>query len=106
MHENTYQERPPEALYAAYRKQNRWQKMPMKPEWVESCCAVAEKLHGADYAARVRRDIEDKGYIGPYQYWFGCWYLDQPDFLTMEGYRSYFKKQGFEWLEEKEKIVL
>jgi len=106
VHENTYQERPAEALYAAYRKQNRWQKMPAKPEWVESICAVAERLHGADYAAQVRKDIEDKGYIGPYQYWFGVWYLDQPDFLTVEGYRSYFKKQGFEWLEEKEKIVL
>ena len=79
---------------------------PAKPEWVESCCAMAEKLHGADYAARVRKDIEDKGYLGPYQYWFGCWYLDEPDFMTMADYRSYFQKQGFEWLEEKEKIVL
>lgn len=106
VHENAYQERADEALYAAYRKQNRWQKLPAKPEWVETCCTVAERLHGADYAARVRKDIEEKGYIGPYQYWFGCYYLDGPDFMTNKDYQSYFKKQGFEWLEEKEKIVL
>jgi len=106
VHENQYQERTDKEVYDAYRKQNRWQKLPAKPEWVESCCAMAEKLHGADYAARVRKDIEDKGYLGPYQYWFGCWYLDEPDFMTMADYRSYFQKQGFEWLEEKEKIVL
>ena len=73
---------------------------------METCCAVVERLHGADYAAQVRKDIEDKGYIGPYQYWFGCYYLDEPDFLTTADYLSYFKKQGFDWLEEKEKILL
>ena len=54
VHEHTYQERPDEVLYAAYRKQHRWQKLPAKPQWVESCCTVAERLHGADYAAQVR----------------------------------------------------
>ena len=53
----------------------------------------------------IRADIEQKGYISPYQYWFGCWYLDEPEFLDWDGYRSYFKNQGFNWLEEKEKTT-
>ena len=104
VHENSYQERPDQTVYAAYRKQNRWQKFPPKPEWVETCCALAERLHGSDYAARVRTDIGEKGYLGPYQYWFGCWYLDEPDFLTTEDYLNYFKKQGFHWLETEGEI--
>lgn len=98
VHENEYRERPDETVYAAYRKQNCWQKFRPKEEWVESCCTLAERLHGAEYAALVREDIEKKGYLGPYQYWFGCYYLEEPDFLTTEDYRNYFKKQGFHWL--------
>ena len=102
VHENVYQERASKVVYDAYRKQNRWQKMPPRPEWLEGCCALAEKLHGAEYAAAVRKDIEEKGYLGPYQYWFGCYYLDEPDFLTTADYMTYFRNQGFQWLEEKE----
>ena len=87
------------------RKQNRYQKMPARADHVEACCAMAEQLHGSQYAAQVRADIAKKGYISPYQYWFGCWYLDEPEFLDWDGYRTYFKKQGFNWLEKKEKTT-
>ena len=46
-----------------------------------------------------------KGYISPYQYWFGCWYLDEPELLDWDGYRTYFKQRGFHRLEEKEKTI-
>lgn len=105
VHENTYQELPDETLYRAYRKQNRYQKMPPRDAHVEACCAMAKQLHGEEYAQRVRADIAKKGYISPYQYWFGCWYLDEPEFLDWNGYRTYFKNQGFNWLEEKEKTT-
>ena len=99
VHENQYQERPEPELAATTRKQNRWQKFKNRPELVDKCCATAEKLHGSAYAAEVRRDIEEKGYLSPYQYWFGCYYLDEPDFLHTKDYLEYFKKQGFHWLE-------
>ena len=105
VHENGYRERTGEEVYAAYRRQNRWQKLPPKREWVERCCAMAEALQGADYAAAVRRDIEEKGYLSPYQYWFGCYYLDEPGDMTNRDYLAYFRKQGFAWLEEKERIT-
>ena len=105
VHENEYRELPDGVLYRAYRKQNRYQKIPPKTAHVDACCAMAERLHGPEYAAEVRMDIEKKGYISPYQYWFGCWYLDEPEFLDWDGYRGYFKKQGFNWLEEKEKTT-
>lgn len=101
VHDNTYQELPDEVLYSAYRKQNRYQKLPAKPAQVEACCEMARMLHGDDYASAVRADIEKKGYLSPYQYWFGCWYTDEPEFLDTAGYRAYFKQQGFHWLEDK-----
>lgn len=105
VHENAYQERDPETLYSAYRRQNRWQKFTPSEKQVERCCAAAERLRGPEYAQKVREDIAEKGYIGPYQYWFGCYYTygDQPGTLTNEKFRNYFKEQGFQWLEtEKE----
>ncbi|MBQ8801962.1 MAG: nitroreductase family protein [Clostridium sp.] len=102
VHENEYQELPDEVIYSAYRKQNRYQKLPPKAEHVQACCQMARALHGEDYARQVRADIEKKGYLSPYQYWFGCWYTDEPEFLDWAGYRAYFVKQGFHWLEEKE----
>lgn len=105
VHDNEYQELPDDVLYSAYRKQNRYQKLPPKAEHVEACCEMARMLHGEEYAAAVRTDIEKKGYLSPYQYWFGCWYTDEPEFLDMAGYRDYFKQQGFHWLEEKENVT-
>lgn len=102
VHENEYQELPDDVIYHAYRKQNRYQKLPPKAEHVEACCQMARALHGEEYAQKVRADIGEKGYLGPYQYWFGCWYTDEPEFLDWAGYRAYFAKQGFHWLEEKE----
>lgn len=103
VHDNQYQQQDPQQVYAAYRKQNRWQKLPPKPEWVDACCAMARRLHGEEYAQAVRRDIEAKGYLGPYQYWFGCYYTHEPDFLSPEGYGTYFHSQGFHWLDGLEK---
>ncbi len=100
VHENGYQERTDKEIYDAYRKQNRWQKLPPKEEWVSACCALAQALHGEDYAQTVRQDIEEKGYLGPYQYWFGCYYTEEPGFLNTRDYLDYFKRQGFYWLDE------
>ncbi len=105
VHENTYQERPAETVYAAYRQQNRWQKFTASDKQVERCCALARRLHGPAFAQRVREDILQKGWLGPYQYWLGCYYTyqDLPGGMTNAGYREYMKQQGFQWLEtEKE----
>lgn len=103
VHDNEYRELPDEVLYGAYRRQNRYQKLPLREKQVEACCETARMLHGEEYAAAVRADMENKGYMSPYQYWFGCWYTDEPGFLDTAGFRAYFKQQGFQWLEEKEK---
>lgn len=99
VHRNSYKSISDEACYKAYRKQNDYRKFSIKEHWLEKCCAEAEKYYGREYALRVREDIEKKGYIGPYQYWFGCWYQDEPEFLSNSAYRDFFRKQGFEWLE-------
>lgn len=102
VHDNVYHELPQETLHSAYRKQNRYQKLPLRPAQMDACCAMAQRLHGEDYAKKVRTDMEEKGYMSPYQYWFGCWYTDERDFLDMNGYHTYFQRQGFHWLDEKE----
>ncbi|MGI5962693.1 MAG: nitroreductase family protein [Lawsonibacter sp.] len=100
VHDNQYQQRPSKQLYDAYRKQNRWQKLPAKPEWVAACCDTARRLHGSDYAQAVAQDIAKKGYLGPYQYWFGCYYSQEPDFLSNQDYWSYFQARGFTWFDK------
>ena len=101
VHEDYYQEQTPEQVYAAYRQHNRWQKFTASEKQLEKCCATAELLHGAEYAERVRQDIEQKGWMGSYQYWLGCYYLYQqlPNHMTNGEYLQYFKQHGFRWLE-------
>lgn len=98
VHDEVYQPRPDEEVYRAYRKQNNYQKVPPRPELVEAVCARAAQLHGAEYAARVRADIAQKGFIGSYQYWFGCYYLDEEGFMQPEDYRRFFEQKGFGFL--------
>ena len=103
VHDNQYQERPIQTVCAAYHRQNRWQKLPPKPEWVASCVETARQLHGEEYARRVAADIQEKGCLSPYQYWFGCYYTEEPGFLTPKDYLTYFRSQGFGWLDGFEK---
>ena len=100
VHEDRYQERSDEAVYSAYRRQNRYQKFPLKPQWAEACCTAGQALHGEAYAQRIREDLEEKAGLGPYQYWLGCYYTDEPGYLDFSGYRDYMRRQGFTWLDE------
>ncbi|MCD8224053.1 MAG: nitroreductase family protein [Clostridiales bacterium] len=102
VHENEYRELPDDQVYSAYRRQNGYQKLKPRPQWVEACCEKGRQLHGEEYARQIREDIEKKDYLGSYQYWLGCYYTEEPDFLNFAGYRNYFKKQGFTWLEGEE----
>lgn len=102
VHEETYQAPSNQQVYEAYREQNGHQKIQPKPELVEACCQMAQKLHGEGYAHRVRADIEKKGYIGPYQYWLGCYYQEEPGFLSQGDYWRFFRGKGFQWLEHPE----
>ena len=102
VHENQYQGRGDDAVYSAYRKQNRYQKLPPKPEWVAACCEAGRAIHGEAYAQRIREDIEKKAFLGSYQYWLGCYYADEPGYLDFSGYQNYMRQQGFTWLEGKE----
>lgn len=106
VHDDGYQERDADRIYTAYRRQNRWQKFTASEKQTMRCCTTAQQVHGPEYADRVRQDIREKGFLGPYQYWLGCYYTYDglPGALANEKYRDYFRKQGFQWLEtEKEK---
>lgn len=100
VHENRYQEQPDQELYEAYRKKNKYQKMPASKERVDACCARAYELHGPEYAEKVQKNLEEKGYLGTYQYWLGVYYTQEPEFMDNAMYHDYFLKQGFQWLEK------
>lgn len=99
VHDNVYQERPDAEVFEAYREQNGRKEFSLNPQRLEQCCGMARRLAGEEYAQAVRADIEKKGYMGPYQYWLGCYYTDEPGFLTTGEYLDYFKKQGLHWLD-------
>lgn len=98
VHDERYRPLSDAQAYRAYRKQNRYQKIPPRPELVEQLCRRAQLLHGADFAERVRADIAQKGFIGSYQYWFGCYYQDEPEFMQLEDYQRFFSQKGFRFL--------
>ncbi|MBA1336186.1 MAG: hypothetical protein HPY66_2430 [Firmicutes bacterium] len=99
VHEETYQDMDIEALMKAYKNKDGQQKIKASEKLVEKIYRTALTYHGEAYAEKCKKYILDKGYISMYQYWFGCYYIDEEGFLDMKGYQAFMKKQGFRWLE-------
>lgn len=62
----------------------------------------ARKTGGEELASQVLEDIRAKGYVGPYQYWFGVYYTEDEEFLHNRDYGPYFRARGFSWLPDSE----
>lgn len=99
VHHNEYKEREDDTVYKAYRKQNNWKTFSAKPQWIEACCQRADQLHGSAYAQEVREHIMRQGKLSPYQFWYGCYYSEEPGFMSTADFFQYYKEKGFGWLE-------
>ena len=97
VHENTYQDPSPDTVYSAYQAHNDSWKMSAKDTFVNKIYETAKSYHGEAYAEKCKTYIEEKGVISPYQYWFGCYYLDA-GFMQLDDYIRFMRSQGFDWV--------
>ena len=102
VHRERYREPGDEEVYRAYRKQNQYRKWPASEKFLASIADQARKTGGEELASRVLEDIRAKGYVGPYQYWFGVYYTEDEEFLHNRDYGPYFRARGFSWLPDSE----
>lgn len=99
VHEEEYKDMDIDILMKAYKEKDGNQKIKATEKLVEKVYNTAKAYHSAEYAEKCKRYIQDKGIVSTYQYWFGCYYLEEEGFLNMQGYKEFMKKQGFNWLE-------
>lgn len=100
VHEEEYQDVDIDALMKAYKEKDGYQRIIATEKLVEKVYNTAKAYHGAEYAEKCKKYIQDKGIISTYQYWFGCYYLEDEGFLNKQGYIEFMEKQGFNWLKE------
>lgn len=100
VHEDEYHDMDIDIIMKAYKEKDGNQKIKATEKLIEKVYNTAKVYHGAEYAEKCKRYIQDKGIVSTYQYWFGCYYLEEEGFLNMQGYKDFMKKQGFNWLEE------
>jgi nitroreductase len=98
VHENEYRDMPIDLLMKEYKeKYSNW-KMKANEKFVDKIYETAKKYHGKDYAEICKKNILENKRISPYQYWFGCYYLEEEDFMDFKEYQLFMKKKGFNWL--------
>lgn len=79
---------------------NKYSSWNMKPneKFINKIHETAVKYHGLEYADICKKGILEKGYISPYQYWFGYYYLDEEGFMGFKEYQSFMEKKGYNWM--------
>lgn len=97
VHDEEYHDMDISTLLSEYRKKYINWNMKPNEKFINKIYDTAIKYHGPDYAEMCKKDILEKGFISPYQYWFGCYYLDEEDFMNFKGYQSFMEGKGFNW---------
>lgn len=99
VHNEEYKDVDIDNLIKSYNTKNNSWKMKPQEKWINKIYETALKYHGKEYAERCKKDILEKGYISTYQYWFGCYYLEEEGFMHFEDYVRLMKEKGFNWIE-------
>jgi len=97
VYENTYNEISTKKLNEAYEdKYSSW-KMKPKDKFLKLIYKTSKDYKNENFAQTCIDFIKDKQLISPYQYWFGCYYLDD-DFMSLEEYVDFMREKGFNWI--------
>ncbi|SHJ24351.1 FMN reductase [NAD(P)H] [Dethiosulfatibacter aminovorans DSM 17477] len=97
VHDEEYKDMDINDLFKEYKKKNSNWKMKATDKFVDRLYKTALEYHGRDYADKCRDYVLEKGAISPYQYWFGCYYLDD-GFLDNEAFFEEMRKKLFTWV--------
>jgi FMN reductase [NAD(P)H] len=97
VHDEEYKDADIDTLMKAYREKNSPWKMKAMDKFVDRLYNTALEYHGKEYALKCKEYVLEKGSISPYQFWFGCYYLND-DFLDNEGFFEEMRKKLFTWI--------
>lgn len=98
VHEEEYHDMDMEQLLREYReKYSGWNMKPSEKN-AGTIYETAAAYHGPAYAELCKKYILEKNAVSPYQYWFGCYYLDEEGFMGFEEFRAFMEKKGFKWV--------
>lgn len=104
VHDEQYKDMDIDDLMTEYEK--KYEDWNMKPaeNIVNKVYETCFKLHGNEFAEKVKAYVEKNNEISSYQFWMGYYYLNQDGFLDIDGYVNFMKKQGFNWLVKDGKV--
>lgn len=97
VHNNTYKEVPIKKLKEAYKDKYSLWKMKPKDKFMNLIYETSKKYKDEEFAQKCIDFIKEKDTISPYQFWFGCYYLDD-DFMNLNEYIDFMRKKGFDWV--------
>jgi hypothetical protein len=97
VHENAYKDYSTEILMDEYKcKYSNWKLKP-KDKFINLIYETSKKFENKEFAEKCIEYIKEKNIISPYQYWFGCYYLDD-SFMKLQDYVNFMREKGFKWL--------
>ncbi len=98
VHDEEYKDMDIDDLVKQYENRYRNWNMKITDNIINKIYETCYKLNGKEFADECRNYIINEGIISSYQFWFGYYYLQQEEFLNLEGYINFMKKQGFNWI--------
>lgn len=105
VHDEEYRDIDIDELLKAYRDKYSNQKISATARLTERLYQTARIYHGEEYADKCKQYVQEEQIISPYQYWFGCYYLDNVDFMEFEDYAAFMNEKGFRWMKDMKKEV-
>lgn len=98
VHDEEYRDIDMDELLDEYRKKYRDWSMKPNEKNTGTLYNTADAYHGQAYAELCKKYVLEKNAISPYQYWFGCYYLDEEGFMGFREYQDFMEKKGFNWM--------
>lgn len=98
VHDEEYHDLDMDELLAEYReKYSGWNMKPNEKN-TGTLYKTAVEYQGQAYAELCKKFVLEKASMSPYQYWFGCYYLDKEGFMGFREYQAFMEKKGFNWV--------
>lgn len=98
VHNEEYKDMDMDSLLKKYKKKYDDWNMRTSNNLIDKIYDTCFNLHDKEFAEKFEEYALKNKKISPYQFWFGYYYINQKEFLNLNGYIKFMKKQGFNWI--------
>lgn len=98
VHDEEYKDMDIESLLMAYEKKYADWNMKITNNLIDKIYDTCYTLYGKESAEKFKESALTNNKISPYQFWFGYYYLNYKEFLDLNGYINFMKRQEFNWI--------